>query len=164
MSPSFATPPEPGPRDATRRKARPRERRAPAQAQHRLFDQIPALGRRVGRRLRELAPENALLSVWVGPKASFTPPHYDPVDNVVAQLLGRKRWRLWRPRRDADAPDGDPDFDFVLAPGALLFVPKAWWHAVTSLDPAVSVSVWFDDDVPPGAPLAPLTRDRQPGA
>ena len=31
----------------------------------------------------------------------------------------------------------------VLHPGDILYIPKRWWHHVTSLDTAVSVNVWW---------------------
>ena len=73
--------------------------------------------------------------------------HYDPVDNVVGQFCGSKRWRLWRPA--SGEPTGTPDYDVVVAPGDALFVPRGWWHRVDSLPcatGAVSVSLWFDDE------------------
>ena len=75
-----------------------------------------------------------------------TPAHYDPVDNVVGQFCGSKRWRLWRP--SSGEPSGTPDYDAVVAPGDALFVPRGWWHRVDSLPcatGAVSVSLWFDE-------------------
>jgi ribosomal protein L16 Arg81 hydroxylase len=43
------------------------------------------------------------------------------------------------------------DFDIVLSPGDVLFVPKHWWHFVTTeSDVAVSVNAWqpvWDDDL-----------------
>ena len=32
------------------------------------------------------------------------------------------------------------DFDFVLSPGEILFLPYGWWHAVESLEPSISIS------------------------
>lgn len=31
----------------------------------------------------------------------------------------------------------------ILEPGDLLFLPPGWWHALKSLDSAISVSLWF---------------------
>ena len=120
---------------------------APYVAQHRLFDQIPPLRDGLGAAFLGLAPRDAVAAIWAGPGGTATPAHYDPVDNVVGQFCGSKRWRLWRP--SSGEPSGAPDYDAVVAPGDALFVPRGWWHRVDSLPcatGAVSVSLWFDDE------------------
>ena len=119
---------------------------APYVAQHRLFDQIPELRDGLGAAVLGLAPRDAVAAIWAGPGGTATPAHYDPVDNVVGQFCGSKRWRLWRP--SSGEPTGTPDYDVVAAPGDALFVPRGWWHRVDSLPcatGAVSVSLWFDE-------------------
>ena len=120
---------------------------APYVAQHRLFDQVPALRAGLGATFLRLAPPTAVAVVWAGPGGTGTPLHFDPVDNVVGQFCGAKRWRLWRPQ--SGEPTGSADFDFVVAPGDALFVPRGWWHRVDALPcagGAVSVSLWFADE------------------
>ena len=119
---------------------------APYVAQHRLFDQIPELRDGLGAAFLGLAPRDAVAAIWAGPGGTATPAHYDPVDNVVGQFCGSKRWRLWRP--SSGEPTGTPDYDVVVAPGDALFVPRGWWHRVDSAPcaGAVSVSLWFDDE------------------
>jgi lysine-specific demethylase 8 len=110
-------------------------------------------------------PDVGVFSVdvaWVGPAGMSTPVHFDRAPNVYAQLIGRKRWRLWRPDRplrprfgglgfsmsglDAGrGPEraGPPDLDVVLEPGDVLVVPERWWHHVDTLEPAFAVNRWW---------------------
>ncbi|HEY8210136.1 MAG TPA: cupin-like domain-containing protein [Myxococcaceae bacterium] len=100
--------------------------------------------------------------VWLGPAETTTPVHFDRAPNLYAQILGRKRWRLWRPDRalrprfsglgfsmsalDAgQGPEGagEPDLDVVLEPGDLLVVPAGWWHHVHTLEPALAINRWW---------------------
>jgi hypothetical protein len=98
-------------------------------------------------------------TLWVGTAGSFTPCHYDSYGcNWVAQIDGRKRWRVWPP--DAPmAPTRVPfeestvwsalplaqhtgGFEAVLEPGDVLFVPHHWWHFVESLTDSVAANLW----------------------
>ncbi|EGB11665.1 expressed protein, partial [Aureococcus anophagefferens] len=130
---------------------------APYLAQHRLLDQIPELRAYVADVL-DLAPRRRVASVWVGPAGTVSAAHHDPADNLFVQFAGAKKWDLWAPSDDAPARPADETV--ALEPGAALFVPRGWWHEVTALDPAVSLSLWFDDDLPDGAELARFTADR----
>ena len=130
---------------------------APYLAQHRLLDQIPELRAYVADVL-DLAPRRRVASVWVGPAGTVSGAHHDPADNLFVQFAGAKRWDLWAPSDDAPARPADESV--ALEPGSALFVPRGWWHEVTSLGPAVSLSLWFDDDLPDGAELARFTADR----
>ena len=111
-------------------------------------------------------PETGPLSVdvvWIGPAGSATPIHYDMVPNVYAQLVGAKRWRMWRPDKPlrprfaglggfamsaldvGDGPDaaGPPDMDVVLEAGDILVLPANWWHRVDTLSPSIAVNRWW---------------------
>lgn len=83
--------------------------------------------------------------------AYVTPPqnrgfddHYDVHDVFVLQIEGSKRWIVHRPvhpdpLRDqpwtdhraavAEAAEGEPHIDTVLAPGDVLYLPRGWLHA-----------------------------------
>ncbi|MBL8624883.1 MAG: cupin-like domain-containing protein [Myxococcales bacterium] len=100
--------------------------------------------------------------VWIGPGGTVTPLHHDWCNAAVAQVCGRKRWRLIAPTDaprvgnltsrfadvDPEAPDlaRFPEFadvhvhDVELGPGELLFVPVGWFHHVRALEPSISVS------------------------
>jgi ribosomal protein L16 Arg81 hydroxylase len=80
----------------------------------------------------------------------------------MAQLLGRKRFRLMPPSQwqylynstgvfsdvDCEQPDLDryPLFrhatvtELVLEPGEVLFMPVGWWHQVRALEVSMTVS------------------------
>ncbi|XP_017294113.1 tRNA wybutosine-synthesizing protein 5 [Kryptolebias marmoratus] len=91
--------------------------------------------------------------------------HYDVMDNLLAQVTGRKRVVLFSPQDalhlylsgdksevlDVDAPDLKrfPDFvkasryECVLEPGDLLFIPALWFHNTLALQFGVGVNVFW---------------------
>lgn len=116
-----------------------------------------------------------LLNAWFGPAGTYTPPHVDPRDNLLVQLVGRKRVTLWPPQEaaklyphpapsrhvNASRVDGRrPDrarfprfFEaaravVVLEPGEALFLPRGWWHDVEALEPSASISIWWGGEQP----------------
>ncbi|MGB8407086.1 MAG: Stf0 family sulfotransferase [Mycobacterium sp.] len=107
--------------------------------------------------------------LWFGPAGTVTPLHHDTSNILMAQVKGRKRYRLIPPEHcqylynsvgvfsdvDCEAPDltRHPDFrhatviDVVLEPGEVLFMPVGWWHHVRALD--VSMTITFTNFVYP---------------
>ncbi|XP_071491094.1 uncharacterized protein [Diadema antillarum] len=112
-------------------------------------------------------------TIWIGSEGASTPCHQDTYGfNLVAQIAGRKRWRLFPPSQtelmyptrlpyeessifsaiNVTTPDlsRHPKFSratpFVvdLCPGDVLFVPNHWWHYVESLDTSISINCWID--------------------
>jgi hypothetical protein len=109
--------------------------------------------------------------LWLGPRGCVSPLHYDPLDNILVQMVGRKRVTLLS--RDTErshlycgekygqqyntsavnveSPNYDrhPVFANVhmqtttLKPGDAIFIPSKWWHHVTSLDLSSSVNYWW---------------------
>ncbi len=102
---------------------------------------------------------------WIGAAGSFTPLHHDLTNNLIVQVVGRKKLRLAPPSetaklgnergvysdvRDLDDPNLDLArfprlkdiriYDVVLEPGAILFVPVGWWHQVRALDFSVTLT------------------------
>lgn len=91
--------------------------------------------------------------------------HYDIMDNVLCNIRGRKRIRLWRPEEvqhlyvqgstsavvDIDHPNLQqyPLFErarhveCILGPGDMLFIPAQWFHNVVALEPCVSVNIFW---------------------
>jgi len=99
---------------------------------------------------------------WFGPVGTITPLHHDPLNLMMAQVYGRKRWRIISPEQtpllynyvgvfskvDCENPDYNryPLFkdvniiETVLEPGELIFIPVGWWHQVKALDISISLS------------------------
>lgn len=80
-------------------------------AQHRLFEQIPALGRDIvvpdycalprssatseGHVGDEI--EDVSVNAWFGPMGTVSPLHFDPKDNLLCQVVGAKYLRIFAP-------------------------------------------------------------------
>lgn len=96
-------------------------------------------------------------------------PHFDENANFAIQLRGVKHWRVapnasvvdptigyrlggyLHPELLAEAhaplPEQMPDaeaFEVTLEPGALLFLPRSYWHHTTALEPSLSLNFTFD--------------------
>jgi hypothetical protein len=100
--------------------------------------------------------------LWFGPAGTVTPLHHDMCNILIAQVVGRKRYRLIPSLQrqyvynstgvfsdvDCENPDLDrhPRFrdatvvDVVLERGEVLFMPVGWWHHVRALDVSMTVS------------------------
>ena len=111
--------------------------------------------------------------LWMGPAATLSPLHYDPMDNFLMQIVGRKQVVLLSKETDSStlytgenhgqqyntsAVDvNSPDLDKFplfkdtqkkvssgsLFPGDMLYIPAKWWHSVKSLDYSISVNAWW---------------------
>ena len=93
--------------------------------------------------------------------------HFDVMDNLLAQVTGRKRVVLWPPEQDENLyVDGsssrvecvdrwnDEEYPLFrravqhrteceLAPGEVLYIPALWFHNVTSIGFSVAVNVFW---------------------
>jgi hypothetical protein len=116
-----------------------------------------------------------LAQLWLGQQrtqALVALLHCDLRNSLLAQVMGRKRVRLYGPaqehllyafdafnsfrpcRVDVAAPDLNrfPRFaqargvEVVLAPGDLLIVPTGWFHCVWALDDVLSISRFLGDE------------------
>jgi hypothetical protein len=99
---------------------------------------------------------------WLGPAGTVTPLHHDLTNNLLAQVLGRKRIKLV-PMWDTpfvynhqhcysmvDCREIDEErfpemrnaqiMELVIEPGELLFIPIGWWHHVEGLEPSAMMS------------------------
>lgn len=114
--------------------------------------------------------------IWIGGRVR-TQTHHDPDHNLACVLAGRRRFLLFPPEQvsnlyigpidqryppplslvDPDAPDFErfPRFRRAigtarvafLEPGDALFIPRYWWHHVTSLESYnVLVNYWWGNE------------------
>jgi aminoglycoside phosphotransferase len=99
---------------------------------------------------------------WFGPKGTFTPIHHDLTNNMLVQIMGRKKvtlipaWQVPWLYNDkgvfsaADFPRFDEKrhplmknitpMEVTIGPGDALFIPIGWWHCVEALDVSISIS------------------------
>ncbi|MBB6427954.1 cupin-like domain-containing protein [Sphingopyxis sp. JAI128] len=98
---------------------------------------------------------------WLGPKGTLTPWHHDLTNNLLVQVVGRKRvrmappWAFARMRNSRHcfsdwgndvlpAGTGDtgtpPVLETIIGPGEAIFLPVGWWHQVEALDLSASMS------------------------
>lgn len=109
--------------------------------------------------------EQANGMMWIGPAGTLTSLHHDLTNNLIAQVVGRKRL-LVLPAAEvgklynhlhvfseiADIEDpalqlsrfpllAEANFtEVTLMPGEMIFMPVAWWHQVRSIDFSVTVT------------------------
>ncbi len=112
---------------------------------------------------RDVDQPNGMM--WIGPAGTLTSLHHDLTNNLIAQVVGRKRL-LVLPASEVGklynhlhvfseiADLEDPQLDFSrfprladarftvvnLMPGEMIFMPLAWWHQVRSIDFSVTVT------------------------
>ena len=102
--------------------------------------------------------------MWIGGAGTFTPLHHDLTNNLLLQIVGRKRVLMVAPDatprlyndhhvysqvRDLLEPgiiarypklEGLYVHQIILNPGDALFIPLGWWHQVSSLDFSVTIT------------------------
>jgi len=109
------------------------------------------------------------MMMWLGPYGCISPFHYDPLDNLFMQFVGEKRVILFPPGTHMYAghngaqsntslidPSAALDLSLypklkdlpaaeecTLFPGDMLFIPKKWWHHVTTLKTSISINAWW---------------------
>ncbi|NWZ35949.1 RIOX1 oxygenase, partial [Brachypodius atriceps] len=126
-----------------------------------------------GCSLRLLCPQAFSPTVWhflsilqeqfgsmAGANTYLTPPgtqgfapHYDDIEAFVLQLEGKKHWRVYKPRTDAEvlpqfssanltqAELGEPVLETVLEAGDLLYFPRGFIHQGDCLPDAHSLHI-----------------------
>ena len=103
--------------------------------------------------------------MWIGPAGTVTSLHHDVTDNFIAQVVGRKRFKIV-PAADvgklynhkhvfSEVPNlEDPAldraryslldqirvYDVTIMPGEIMYMPLAWWHQVHAVDFSVTIT------------------------
>lgn len=78
-------------------------------------------------------------------------PHFDSYDVFLVQGAGRRSWRVASPRNYSlveSAPlklidDFQPEDEYLLEPGDMLYLPPGWGHEGTALEACLTYSVGF---------------------
>jgi Family of unknown function (DUF6065)/Cupin-like domain len=103
--------------------------------------------------------------MWIGPAGTLTSLHHDLTNNLIAQVVGRKRLlvlpasevgklynhlHVFSEISDLEDPaltlDRFPRLEHArftevtLMPGEMIFMPLAWWHQVRSIDFSVTIT------------------------
>jgi hypothetical protein len=121
---------------------------------------------------REVLQPNGMM--WIGPAGTLTSLHHDLTNNLIAQVVGRKRLlvlpaaevgklcnhiHVFSKIADLEDPALSPEqfprladakiYDVTLMPGEMIFMPLAWWHQVKSIDFSVTITytnfLWPND-------------------
>ncbi len=94
-------------------------------------------------------------SLWLGPRGTITPLHYDTTNIFFCQFVGKKRVHLIPPQTTelwteldgyyvngdlARVPEKAAVYEFTVEPGDGLFIPACWFHRVEALDASISYS------------------------
>jgi hypothetical protein len=119
---------------------------------------------------QDFGPIDGLLSgdwreqgfLWLGPRGTITPWHHDLTNNLLVQLMGRKRITLASPAQTprmrnhchcysefgqdaacsgAEVEDKPHLLQCELGSGELIFLPIGWWHHVEALDLSASLTL-----------------------
>jgi hypothetical protein len=133
-----------------------------------LLEHAPVLKTDLEFPVYEITPKLARIYFWMGVDGSRL--HADYAHNLFAQIRGRKRFLLYAPDREPSkypchvtwyscfsltdyknaASSGipplsefEPNYDIIVNPGELLFLPYGWWHQVSCLDVTISVNKWW---------------------
>ncbi|CAB9516701.1 HSPB1-associated protein 1 [Seminavis robusta] len=114
--------------------------------------------------------------LWIGPKNNVTGLHADLYEwNMNFQIQGRKLWKFYSPvdepylymqtkvalagghysHMDVFRPDMDKyplfvhatEYQCIVEPGDIVYIPYRWWHAVYSLDTTLGVNFIVGDNI-----------------
>jgi len=114
--------------------------------------------------------EGTRLNLWFGSSGTVTQLHFDPRNNLYAQIYGSKRFTVFGPEETpylypfpqaslyahfsyVDPEKPEPEhlpllqrarrITFTITAGQLLFLPAFWWHHVRSTGVSISANQWW---------------------
>ncbi|MEN7530998.1 cupin domain-containing protein [Cupriavidus sp. DL-D2] len=110
----------------------------------------------ISNEISNFTARQVVSSVYVafGDRSSFKC-HWDTRDVFAVQIIGRKRWLIYKPsfefplytQQSKDyghlypCPDS-PYMDVILEPGDILYLPRGWWHDPLPLgEPTVHIAL-----------------------
>lgn len=91
------------------------------------------------------------LMISLASDAGGVGPHVDSYDVFLVQAWGRRRWRIGWPASRALVPGlplkvlarFEPQHEFVLEPGDMLYLPPGWAHDGIAVGPCMTCSIGF---------------------
>jgi lysine-specific demethylase 8 len=125
--------------------------------------------------------------LWTGPAGISVPIHFDLNHNLLVQISGRKRLRLFAPSQwinlypnapwsslpaysqvNPVAPDTNrfprynrcTRWEGEIGPGDVAFIPRFWWHDVTGLTTNMSLTCWWSNGLLSLAPRLAIAYRR----
>jgi Cupin superfamily protein len=110
---------------------------------------------RLAESLEQLFHVRVQINLYAGWKSSKGfDLHWDDHEVLILQLQGRKRWQVYRPTRShplaedilenhpPNVANGDPLWEGILEDGALLYIPRGWWHvAIPLAEPTMHITI-----------------------
>jgi hypothetical protein len=123
--------------------------------------------------------------IWIGQKGNVTPFHHDWWHGFLAQVSGKKRYRLvhplegatlqrqWDPESQFDLASApvfsSPELDSlhletycegILEPGEVLYIPPYWYHQIDTLENGnISMPIRYDSTMTPHVPLLQFSQN-----
>ena len=117
---------------------------------------------------------SAPIRLYIGPAGAYTPIHFDYAPNFTAQIVGKKLWTVYSPDKKkylyhypsngnlahfsrANTREKTADYSrfpllenldclqITLSAGDLIYIPPRWSHSVESLEPGITVHMFFKD-------------------
>ncbi len=134
-----------------------------------LLDELPVLLQDVDFSPLEFPDSRSYHDAWIGQRGARTGLHCDIFNNFLTHIVGRKKVTVIPPENTPDVyPSGkfdycarlagvngfEPDLarfprfaraleagtTYILEPGDTLYIPKLWWHQVSSETPTISLA------------------------
>lgn len=103
---------------------------------------VPAIGA-VAEEFEQVLRSSTTVNLYASwPQGSGFALHWDDQQTMILQVSGRKHWKVYAPTYPAPLqrgnsvpkPTGDPAWQGMLEDGAMLYLPRGWWHIAEPVD------------------------------